>query len=1247
MKNFSSSAEIFDFRGGKWHNVGMTSDLKVRLFPGGPEFPAEFLDAVQKGEVVFFCGAGLSAGTGLPTFSGLVRKLEEILNPEPARRFDYDKRKDYDGMLDELAGQFTGGRKRMCEHVREILSAPPPNAASLENHRSILKLAAVPDGGFRLVTTNFDDRFALANDGTIQSRDWPELPPPRGGQWASLVHLHGRICGDARREELILTASDFGGAYIRDRRAADFVIDLLRRWPVAFVGYGLNDPPMDYLIRAVYDSRNDPGLFRKAFALVGCGADEEDERRREWENKRVIPILYGDADGHAALRPVLRELARLKDEPGYRAELAVRGTDGNPDDENGDNGKRVVWALGDFVAAKVFAEKRTFADTKDGGKFVHWLDAFKKAGLFRADNKAPVDALACPPHSLYGAPALPPAANYLAFWAARHAHQPALLWWLASSGGTPHPHFISRLLHFVNRAGGIKPEEMPDQLAEMWNLHLQERFAPPSCGLLFDDPLSARKKSEWVKSNRGQLLLAAMRPRPRVIPDAPFWPSEGREQFKVKVDIDCEMDRVGQWAYSAREHAKGHEFAMAHAEALAAHMEDAASLMKRCGINTMPLRCFRPEEDDHYDIPHWLFLTLLVRNAVLGMIKGKETSRLKNLVPRWMGSEHLLMRRLALFTVTETANLPKRARLPVDWGAKTITARPDILWALESGRESCRFLRKAGAGITPSLLAKLECVIREGPPRPMPENIAQAMRWEVAKLLAKLELSGARLSPESARVLADARAADPVKEFENFMEYPFGKAVTTFGAFDPDMPELPGMTDGRDKPDWKEMTVEQCADHIQSKGEGWVAGLVKNHPDKAVAAFEILAKRKHWGRDEWSMFLGRFGRNKDISDELAARLVRLLDAMPDELMFAVARNCASVLRVISQTRPFSEMEKMWRRIWNFDLDPAPSISSNRHVSALTVAINHAHGELAEIALDYLGRENEQGKLLEALAEIMAGKKPSHKYGKVVVGRPVFSLFQNFPEWTRRHLLPLFAPEHPLAFDMWESFLYNPGMSADFLAAVKPGLTHFLKRADDFHERANNLVGIFVVGSLLYPKVIPQDEKRQVVAEMSPRGIQHLCWHMKRELRNGDGAALAKTWREQAFPFLREVWPEKRRTADEASDISRALASVIILTGDAFPEAFQWAKDFLWPVAAGHAHPMHPVMDFFYGHQKRAKNIPAQFPRECLLFLNRIVPDGEFLPRNELGAILDKIQKVASELEKRPEFRRLREIASGG
>ena len=1223
----------------------MASDMKVRLFPGGPEFPAEFLDLIQKGQMVFFCGAGLSVGTGLPTFSGLVQELDKKVNPDPVDRFDYTERKDYDRMLDELEGRFMGGRKRMCEHVRDILSKPPSDPKGifspdevLENHRNILKLAAVSDGGFRLVTTNFDDRFALANGGAIQSKNWPELPSLKDNQWASLVHLHGRIRDDARSGDLILTASDFGSAYILgDRRAADFVIDLLRRWPVIFVGYGLNDPPMDYLVRAVYDRRNSSEMFQQAFALVGCEAGEENKQRQEWEGKRVSPILYNKADCHKALGEILGNLAHLRNESNYRAELAIQGVDKNPDDEDDDNGRRVIWALKNPAIAEEFAKQK---DITDGDKFVRWLDAFKKAGLFQANKAAPINALDCSWHS---ASNLPPIAYHLAYWAARHAHQPALLWWLVSTCANLHPQFIWQINHCVNR--GVAGKGIPDELVERWNLYLQEQPISPHFGLWLSD-FPAPDKSDWVASNREQLIIAALRPSLRVVPGDSFLLPEERERFKVEVTIDCEMSGNDFRMYSAREYVKKTKFAVVHAEALATHMETAASLMKRCGINTFSLRCFRPEEDDHYDTPHWLFLTLLIRDAVLEMIKAGDISRLKKLVSRWTEHECLLPRRLALFAIAETAKLSEQMRVPADWGAKSIIARPDILWTLESRRESCRFLRKAGMGITLSTRDKLERVIREGPPRSMyrkdfpEEEIVKAMRRQIAICLAKLGIS-APLSPESAHVLRLVRKAEPKMNFERCMEYHSSK-IETFWEEDEHIEQV--------APDWTKMSEKKCAGFIQSAKRLNLSALVKENSNKAVKSFEILANKKFWERDKWSLFLNEFGRNADIPKKVAVRLARLLEAMPEKLARALVLDYAYAMRSVSHALPFSEIESAWRRAWEFDLDPSPTISGNHHISQLDIAINHTHGQLAEIPLICFRHKKEREKLKCVFAEILASKKKSHKYGKILIASRLSMLFHNSPEWAKwakQHLLPFFAPKHSMAFGMWEAFLYSPTVSADLLDALKPGLVHFLKRADTFYSRANNLVGIFVIGCQMHPGIVSRDEKRRIVAGMNSKGIEHLCRHMERKLRERDqnGATLAKAWKELVFPFLREVWPEKRWPPNEMSEISQTLASVIMLTGDAFPEAFEWAKDFLSPII-GHSRG-HPITDLCYGHHQQDENIPKKFPQECLQFLRRIIPDDNFGHRHDLRVLLDKIKANNPELERHPDFIHLREIASGG
>ena len=51
----------------------------------------------------------------------------------------------------------------------------------------------------------------------------------------------------------MFTSADFGVAYLVERWAARFVSELFQQFDVAFVGYGVNDPVMRYLVDAVCD----------------------------------------------------------------------------------------------------------------------------------------------------------------------------------------------------------------------------------------------------------------------------------------------------------------------------------------------------------------------------------------------------------------------------------------------------------------------------------------------------------------------------------------------------------------------------------------------------------------------------------------------------------------------------------------------------------------------------------------------------------------------------------------------------------------------------------------------------------------------------------------------------------------------------------------------------------------------------------------------------------------------------------
>jgi hypothetical protein len=61
--------------------------MKFIARKGAPNIPLELIEAQELGNLVFFCGAGISYAAGLPGFAGLVNKVydslgEEKLDPE-------------------------------------------------------------------------------------------------------------------------------------------------------------------------------------------------------------------------------------------------------------------------------------------------------------------------------------------------------------------------------------------------------------------------------------------------------------------------------------------------------------------------------------------------------------------------------------------------------------------------------------------------------------------------------------------------------------------------------------------------------------------------------------------------------------------------------------------------------------------------------------------------------------------------------------------------------------------------------------------------------------------------------------------------------------------------------------------------------------------------------------------------------------------------------------------------------------
>ena len=393
----------------------------MQLIAKGPDIPIGALHAQEDGQLVFFCGAGVSIPCGLPSFEDLVgatrERLGAIFTPQEEREF---KAKAFDRVLGLLEGRF-GSKVRWI--VVDLLKTT--ESANLDLHRALLTLGRRASGSRQLVTTNFDNLFETA-DPEFPVIDAPGLPIPKPGKWDALVHLHGRIVPsdpDARR--LVLTAADFAVAYLVERWAARFVSELFQQYDVLFVGYSASDPVMRYLVDAIAVERQADRRLHKAYAFAECQQGREEEVTAEWRARGIDPILYDPVDGHAALRETLTTWARkfnggLLAKNALVSELGAKEPVALPREER----EQFCWAVGDASGAPA----RRLAEMGTQAQF-EWVRVLQEFGVLpRQPNVHDVRrGLAN-----RAAPYLPPDAVTLnlATWVAQHAGTVECLEWM-------------------------------------------------------------------------------------------------------------------------------------------------------------------------------------------------------------------------------------------------------------------------------------------------------------------------------------------------------------------------------------------------------------------------------------------------------------------------------------------------------------------------------------------------------------------------------------------------------------------------------------------------------------------------------------------------------------------------------------------------------------------------------------------------------------------------------------------------
>ncbi|MDE0622163.1 MAG: SIR2 family protein [Bryobacterales bacterium] len=1245
-----------------------------KLIPDGPDIPGELIQKQEAGEMVFFCGAGVSVPTGLPSLPELVQQIYPSLNISPTSGEEkLRKQEKFDEVLDLLERRLSGDAMR-SEVVRLLSVAPKPS--SLRLHRSLLRVSHSPSG-MHLVTTNYDDNFAHASCSEDLRFDvGPTLPDL--DDWNSVVHLHGRIQaseGEPVVPPLVLTDTDFGTAYIHGRWAAEFVSKLMDRYTVVFVGYSMADVVLRRLTKAFTRRR----VHHRNYSLVGYKDEKQREQRElEWNEIGIDPILYHSGNEHELLNRTVEEWAELAADPHqYRVRLALSGLKRAPDRQTHEaDPDRVVWALSEPAAAwPTFNRIRRTPVL--GAHAAGWLHEFAIRGLMggtihpkphERGPAGPVVTVRAEQQMLQ----TDSVANAVAQWIEIHAHAPEIFQWVINHGHNIGFELRRRLWDRLVSAENDLPD-IPPRLARLWALLLAEPAEDAEFLLCLDQILN--KLSRDNAEARDDVLLRLLRPRLGVFRGPPPYrihstDASTPEQVALlscghtEVILGCRDEQSSRVIPETASHTRRRDersrfsvlleieprrfqpFLRRHAVTLTDYLKTAFELLP-CSDQAdipfirsqlldalvrddlgarwtaSPTADPKPTNSQRRGFLRdacgtWTVLLDWVRASYTAL--PNDSSERADLLRCWINSNEKMLWCLALRAIEKDSAADfDMVRLILLRNAQEVLWDPDCL------QEVLAVLRQVGTrgslGLQAELMDTVQSRADSGTPQPDYDGNILA---EVGPLLAALNEGGVILSPTAAQTLA---------AFERRQNAALRRETDA----------SPVAPSGR---------IREVVAMLQG-GSVDVARFrqfARQRPVAAMLALQELGRGGNWPAEMWKVALDAVQTKiKDArpGHQRCAALSEILLGIPGDLFQYLQSDVARLVDILVErwsTADESGFWRLWTRGWEHRSQQSRILSPS---DALAYALNTTAGTYAGAAMKRIRDvttttsspiTTEQISILDRIVGDNSGSA-----GIVIVVYWIDWLYGNVNDWTTRNVIPRmrWRTATPLdelneqVRDLWGvvAFRFRGPVSPGLVRALGSDLWAAVQKHKEI-DRGDELIRFFVYASISGETDLIDESTCRETAHIVIRDNPLPVGDALRRVLDGDDQPREQVWNEFVRRWLDRYWPREKSLNTPQS--SSALVQVIMATGDAFPDAVDWANGYLLALD-----------DRQIGRVWYHKSTWISHPQATVALLHRIVPEVDIEPwaRAPLGDMLKTLREVDATIPQDSRFLELEQRAA--
>lgn len=1187
----------------------------MRFVADGPDIPDELLVSRDNGDVVLFCGAGVSVGYAkLPGFAELGKRVITILGAaqdSPARnllRMATESREmpAVGGLVatDRVFGLLE--REFEVSDVRTAVAQaikPAPHA-KLDAHHALLALATTRSGVPRVVTTNFDLLFE-ACDPDIKSSGPPNLPDPRSDlDFRGVVHLHGRVDEAYTRamdEEFVISSADFGRAYLAEGWATRFIQALLTRYQILFVGYSADDPPVQYLLEGLNLAE---GTRQRLYALQ---SGEEETASALWKHRGVQAIPFSTDRGFASLWETLHAWAeRAQDNRRWYASVLSRAGAGPQHLLPHERGQ-VVHLLSTIEGARTVASSPDIPDaawllvgdpmqryaTPPGSSLGDddTFDAYQTLRLdcdpvpklrdpkqVWQDRDVPPDAV-----DIFGplltdqglvinqrrtairgeagsfATDLSPRQWALSNWFYRIAHAPVALWWAAHQTNI-HPNFWARVEAALDHDGG----RFTAEAVRMWRFILAARSVPRGHLDLGRYVIQQRGQREGWTQSVVRDLADVYRPWVKVEPNKGAMRGlleHAADSLRDIIHVHVEHPDVDT-AFEVPDEVVGYLVICERANLnLAVSLEEEVS-----GNDRLYLTTTRPldGEGEFPNRAYGLSATLIRFLRLINRLSILDRDAARDQIFSWPKRDNYLFARLRIWAASRQLLSPEEAcRIFLelsDVAFWTSIHRRDLLFALRdrwaelNHRQRMALERRILSSAFPYAISS--------------ELLPQAIASDRLDYLHWLSAHGVAFTLSLDAVFKELRIAAPS------WTPALGDAAADSDAprvFDVAADQMPGALHAVPLFEILERAKEigryDFASHSERRP---FVGLAQDRPVRALGALTLAAKVGQAPQWAWSAFLRMDARAMDAA-RMARALAARLSTLPLSELAQIAYPVSEWMDGLN-ARVYAEelaiMSLLWPRLVAALDERAPDKNPTPIRSWADAALNSPVGRMIQVLFrDPVMRNAGAGSCfprdwLARVEALLALAGASRRHALVFLGHQLRLLYSVDPAWTMQNLIPAIDDPGPDGDALWQGIFWaNQLPQIELYPLLKPAMIAGAvakRRRLEGASLATFLLAGWGSASDTRAQLVSDEEMREVLIHAADDLRGSVLWQLKRWSLEPGGK-----WRERIVPFLDKVWPKQRALRSAA--MSRHLAELAFASGDLMPTVVKCIVPHLVPV----------------------------------------------------------------------------------